>query len=72
MKNFLKTILNNRRGASGIEYAVMAAIMLSVVSFGGNVLGDDIQRKFETVGDDVKNSETGRPGYRNYDNHEDD
>lgn len=54
MKNLLKKNLNNQRGVTMIEYAILAAVIALVVAVAAGALGTDISDLFGRISDKIK------------------
>ena len=52
---FFNKLINNEKGATAIEYGLIAALIAvaAITAMGG--LGDQLSNTFNTVGDEMKN-----------------
>jgi Flp pilus assembly pilin Flp len=48
-RSFLASLLVDRRGASGVEYAIVAAVILVAVAAGVGALKGPIEQKFRAA-----------------------
>ncbi len=55
--NFVKNILNNKKGATAIEYGLIAALIAVAAITAMSTLGDNLSATFDDVSDDLVTAE---------------
>jgi pilus assembly protein Flp/PilA len=53
MTKFIRKLLNNRSGATAIEYGLIAALIAVVTIAGLTVVGSNLNKKYNTIATDI-------------------
>jgi len=53
MTKFIRKLLNNRSGATAIEYGLIAALIAVVTIAGLTVVGSNLNAKYNTIATDI-------------------
>ncbi|HEC14343.1 MAG TPA: Flp family type IVb pilin [Rhodospirillales bacterium] len=53
-KGFINTLVNNEKGATAIEYGLIAALIAVVIIGAVTLVGDNLSTMFTTVSDSLK------------------
>jgi pilus assembly protein Flp/PilA len=56
MSNLLKNLVRDRKGATAIEYGLIAALIALAIVGGATALGNNLNTKFNTIANNVQSA----------------
>ena len=59
MRNTFRRLVEDERGASAIEYALIAALIALAIIVGANLLGGSLNEVFESISDTLQGAISG-------------